>query len=704
MNAILIIFAVVVGFLLLELIYWGLILPKASRPNKSNKMMHYYEKDLRAYAMTYKHIMGLNKHGYEKKIDDQFIYDAIKMESDFIKHRFDCSDFRLQLMIRLYLDCQDKLETRTLELIKETFLGFKYFMDEKGSDSMCYWSENHQILFAVSEYLAGQTWEKEVFSNSGMTGKEHMEKAKVRIYAWMEQRFKFGFSEYYSNTYLLEDISPMANFIEYSKDEVMVSKMRIIMDLLWYDVATHSVKNRFIPVSSRMYANNKRGNCRCNSILACMNVIWGDEMQKRLLSDPNLDAKERELIMTSLDTPFSDMALNFAMIYSRGLYKVPEAIREIAMSEEPVVIKASSGLSPQDMKEQNLIGQEPHQIMAQWGAETFTNPEVVENTIKYLKNNKMFRNNFLYYFKFFNTTIFKMINLKKFTQKFWLRTHGIALNRGNVYGYRTKDYMLTTAVANSVDDCGAQEHIWTANLGENLTVFTTHPSRNDNVFDSSAGYWIGNGRRPMSVQKENVNITIYRIPQKKRVFEIKTSNVTHAYMPKNSYDEFELLGSRVYARKGNIYVAMIANGDLKFKPYNEKSLNPLYKPNFVSQSPELLRITGEFDLVREGGMYHSYITELSSSEKETFAEFKDRISQTKVEFVGDKVVYSYEGSTLSVNYKGEFLDNATKVDYNYDRFDSIYCNAKRKDEEIIIKFGKKSVALNYKEGTRTIVD
>ena len=40
----------------------------------------------------------------------------------------------------------------------------------------------------------------------------------------------------------------------------------------------------------------------------------------------------------------------------------------------------SCGLSPEDMKNEGLIGQEPHQIMAQTGAETFTNPEVVENT------------------------------------------------------------------------------------------------------------------------------------------------------------------------------------------------------------------------------------------------------------------------------------------------------------------------------------
>ena len=66
-------------------------------------------------------------------------------------------------------------------------------MDEPGEDSMCYWSENHQILFAASEYLMGQMFPDEVFTNSGITGAQHMEKARVRILDWLEMRWKYGF-------------------------------------------------------------------------------------------------------------------------------------------------------------------------------------------------------------------------------------------------------------------------------------------------------------------------------------------------------------------------------------------------------------------------------------------------------------------------------------------------------------------------------
>jgi hypothetical protein len=40
--------------------------------------------------------------------------------------------------------------------IRAALLGFEYWLDQPGFDSLCYWSENHQILFATAEYLAGK--------------------------------------------------------------------------------------------------------------------------------------------------------------------------------------------------------------------------------------------------------------------------------------------------------------------------------------------------------------------------------------------------------------------------------------------------------------------------------------------------------------------------------------------------------------------
>ena len=109
------------------------------------------------------------------------VYALLFKQSEYMRKRFDCADFRAQMLFKIYKDCGDRLSDRCKELIKKAFLDFKYFMDEPGDDSMCYWSENHLLLFAVSEYLAGQEWPNEIFSNNGMNGKEHMQRQKSEL-------------------------------------------------------------------------------------------------------------------------------------------------------------------------------------------------------------------------------------------------------------------------------------------------------------------------------------------------------------------------------------------------------------------------------------------------------------------------------------------------------------------------------------------
>ena len=46
---------------------------------------------------------------------------------------------------------------------EHALLNFKFWLDEPGLDAMCYFTENHQILFQVAAYLTGQLWPDAVF-------------------------------------------------------------------------------------------------------------------------------------------------------------------------------------------------------------------------------------------------------------------------------------------------------------------------------------------------------------------------------------------------------------------------------------------------------------------------------------------------------------------------------------------------------------
>ncbi len=622
------------------------------------------------------------------------VYSMLLKQSAYMSKRFDCSDFRAQLLFKIYKDCNDRLPECCLRLIKNTFLTFKYFMDEPGNDSMCYWSENHQILFAVSEYLAGQEWPDDIFSNNGMTGRQHMKKAEERINAWMSQRYLYGFSEYLSNNYIAEDLAPMANLIAYCHDENMVKQMKIIMDILWLDVALNSVNNRFVAVSSRMYGNNKAGNYYGNSIQAAMNVLWGDDGAAQVLSNPHLSATERERIQERLTVKPNHILLCFTDLVKKKKYILPQAIKDIALSRDCFAVKMGCGLSPEDMQKEMLIGQQPHQIMAQFGAETFTNPQVINNTLQYLKDNRMFRNSFVSYFKFLNLSILKPVRWDVFASKHNVMPHGIATGRGNVYTYRTAHYSMSTSVCKDVDMCGAQEHVWSANIGENLALFTTHPAGNgEGRYVSSPGYWIGNGRRPMSVQYESVNITVYKLPDKKRLGETKISKMTHAYFPIDFYDTFEEYDHVNFAKKDGVFVAMITNGKTSYKPFNADSVKGIYKNRTHGDK---YSINSCFDLCCYDGQYHIYITELSDVDKESYDEFKQRILNNRVDFSDDgSATYDTYFGKIEVSYDGLYKLNNQILEKQFDRYDCKFCKVKRKADVVYVDSGTHSLLLDY---------
>jgi hypothetical protein len=189
---------------------------------------------------------------------------------------------------------------------------------------MCHWSENHQILFAVTEYLAGCEWPDTTFAD-GKSGEEHISMAKERINAWMYQRYYYGFNEYYSNNYYPEDIAPMANFIQFarSEDADMVARMKIIMDIIWIDIATQSYKYTdkdgntqyaFVSASGRMYMDNKSSDDTGNRLRPYINLVLGNGEEYKTNSNRFFVCFRR---------------MYEACVNGEPIYQVPDVIKEI---------------------------------------------------------------------------------------------------------------------------------------------------------------------------------------------------------------------------------------------------------------------------------------------------------------------------------------------------------------------------------------
>ena len=168
-------------------------------------------------------------------------------------------------------------------------------------------------------------------------------------------------------------------------------------------------------------------------------------------------------------------------------------------------------------------------------------------------------------------------------------------------------------------------------------------------------------------------------------------------MPRDLYDEFELDGNRAFARKNGVFVALISDGNLEYKPYNPDSAKGLLKGRVL---PEKLSLENGFDLCRKGGEYHCYVTELSDSDTESFEQFKDRVKRNT--FTSDNGCVSYKTNCgeIFVSYNGEFTVDGKAAQTMFDRYDSVFCKAKRKDKTLIINTPAHSLELDFENALR----
>lgn len=87
-----------------------------------------------------------------------------------IEKRMDCADFMTCALIRLIHLYE--ISPQIKERMKQVMLNFRYWMDEEGQDAMCFWSENHSLMFYQTAYFFGRLYPDEVFTRSQKTGRD----------------------------------------------------------------------------------------------------------------------------------------------------------------------------------------------------------------------------------------------------------------------------------------------------------------------------------------------------------------------------------------------------------------------------------------------------------------------------------------------------------------------------------------------------
>jgi hypothetical protein len=176
----------------------------------------------------------------------------------FIAARKDCADFAIQGLLRLlaWEERMPRLSPQIRALMKETILGFKYWVDEPGDTVMYMGSENHRLLFHVAEWMAGQLYPLDEFSNSRQRGLFHALKGRTYITEWIRQRGRYGFDEWHSNAYYPICIAPLLNVYDFAiaEDYKLKEMAGALLDVMLFNLAADSFRGTFGTTHGRSYA------------------------------------------------------------------------------------------------------------------------------------------------------------------------------------------------------------------------------------------------------------------------------------------------------------------------------------------------------------------------------------------------------------------------------------------------------------------
>ena len=182
---------------------------------------------------------------------------AIRDTCLFIAARKDCADFVIQGLLRLiYWELEEqRLSDEINALMKDTVLGFKYWVDEPGDTVMYMGSENHRLLFHVAEWMAGQLYPTEEFTNSRQRGLYHATKGRTYITEWLRQRGRFGFDEWHSNSYYPISIAPIVNVYDFCihEDDKLRQMAGAVLDYALFNQAADSIRGVFGTTHGRSY-------------------------------------------------------------------------------------------------------------------------------------------------------------------------------------------------------------------------------------------------------------------------------------------------------------------------------------------------------------------------------------------------------------------------------------------------------------------
>lgn len=575
---------------------------------------------------------------------------------DYIQSRKDCADFALHSILRMLYQfgSHPGIPPSLLQRAQDTLLAFKYWPDEPGIDSLCTWTENHQILFASGAYLAGQLYPARTFTNSGRSGSEMMVRSRPRILRWLDLRFRTGFSEWLSHVYYDEDMAALLSLVDFCQDALIQEQARCVLDLMLLDMAVNSFRGVFGSTHGRSYENTKK---------------WAS-------NEGTTDTQKLAFGM-GVFSGFDNMGA--ACLSLSRSYQPPAVLEAIAndLQRPEMLNRQRMGIRLAEAGQWGLGFDNFEDGMALLSLEAYAHPLTINLVMKMFDAYNWWENHFFSPFKRYRSLLsfLRMAGLARPLAR-WME-YDLCRNtreQVNIQSYRTPDYMLSSAQDYRKGYGGDQQHIWQATLGLDAVCFTTHPPRREGV---SPNYWTGSGYLPRAAQVKNVAIVLYRIEDRPALYVRNQLHLTHAWLPRDRFDEFVERDGWYFARLGDGYLALHS-----------------HQPTHWQEQP------GE-DEGREivaPGSLNAWICELGRRQVDgEFADFIQRICLAELSC--DELRVNYQSPSqgrLEFDWQGPLRQNGVVVPLDgYPRYDNPYVSCDFPVENLTVALNSHSHSMNW---------
>ncbi|HSE43092.1 MAG TPA: hypothetical protein VLH08_20195, partial [Acidobacteriota bacterium] len=367
--------------------------------------------------------------------------------------------------------------------------------DDKYKYEMTYWSENHQILFATAEYLAGQMWPEEMFRagrdyrdegpeairDGDLTGEQHMAKAKRRLLKWLNDRLRLGFSEWNSSVYYQEDFNALFNLADFCLDDEIQVRACMVLDLLFFDLARYINQGSYGVVAGRNYKNQKMSGWE-QSVGDMFEIAFGCRNGVFVGTGGGVDG-------------------SFA---TNRRYQLPQVLIDIAQDKPKHFIDRSRvSVNFEEAGDYGVGFKSDDDVMFWWGKGAFFTKQIIEATREVVEKYKLMHtgpfDKVLPALKALGwglsaTKLMAYAALGPFApvaipvlgspfsqdeevaNALSVMTEGSSLTRANLYCYRNRDAMLSSVLNFRPGQINFQSHLCQATLTPDASVWTTHPN------------------------------------------------------------------------------------------------------------------------------------------------------------------------------------------------------------------------------------